>query len=940
MNMIVVYRPDGTPFLGTDASGDPRPLPVDDDSQRTAELMGDDVLTLRFSLAESVAFPLRSWCEFEGGRYYLYKSPEITKRHNRHYDYVMPMYTSAYLLKTTLMRNRTYDRRTGVYGGDLRLKFPLTATPREHLEMIAACLNYAETEPAAVWAVDYSKTMGMTAATNGAHANYDGTKWNDEGDEALVSYEFNHCIDAIRAVATTFGREYEVADAAVAGAATVCHLLSLHDVEYNKDRPLLMSYGKGNGFKSGIARKNEGDLPPIDLLYIQGGEQNIPPHYGRTPTGLDAGSGAMGYDGDGSPTLLLPRTLTNLSGGAPTPSSVYRGVACFHHSGGGFYFSTDPTVLTDGDGNRYVKAKDLHEAGTGLPIYEVLYDESGDGLGATPLMIPTPCYLVSDDGRSVERVRHTYYDPGYSPRGTKVESFYDASEVYPMRVGGVSAVKTTTRTRQVDDGNGGTTTETYKLYDIIDATGCPDYSRCSVPGETMTVIFQDGMLAGREFDLNTTEGGAVICADATVYDADNNPLPAKRLELCPSDQDGLTMPNETFKPRPGDHYIVFHCSLPKEYIGSSVADGDGRYDGARGMAYGAEFRALKEMVSYLGSHGKETYTFSGGVDGVWARRVWDEEVPYYVGSHVTYGSYFAIGQHIKVSDVALFGAGGLVMRVTGIRQPVNYPRSMELALTNAVALKYNWASQLAKTVEEVRLRPRHIRPGAIFFPKTSATASKMLLSFDDATDLRGVSVVSHGTFSALRQTVVADGARISAALEDDNSIRADAIRDGVITAKKLDSGVLSPLLDGMSELNAKVDGMDGTIMNLDRMAPQEKPYDKATAVGYVANVARPERKANAVILFNDGGGPRFYCYGGADDLNFDNPDYWREVAGGPGGGSVLYYPSLSSFPPIGEEDTTYVDKQANRQYLWSAGETIYVPVGMKAGDIETIDANF
>lgn len=772
--MIVIYRPNGTPLFGyiasngdrlsnytvtTGHSGNPvynytldgqavstpyEPTPygleVNDDSQRNAELMGDDILTLHFSLPEHTTFPLRSWCLFEGKRYYIFTSPEITKQHSRQYDYVMPMYTSDYLLKITMMRNRTYNRSTGVYGGDLRLKFPLTATPREHLEMVAACLNDAETEPNAVWAVDYSKTMGMTAATNGAHTNYDGTKWNDTGDEELVPYEFNYCIDAIRNQAQAFNTEYEIADAVITGGGTttVYHLLSLHDVEYNKNTPLYMSYGKGNGFKSGIARKNESDLPPVDRLYIQGGEQNIPQQYGRTPKGLN--NGTMTWDGDRSETLLLPRWLTDTNNGIPTSSSVFKGVACFYN-GGRYYFSLSPTIATDSNGNRYIQAKDWHDTETGLPIYEPLYDQDGAYLGTTLLMVPTRCYLVSDDGRSVERVRHTYYDPDYSPRGTKVESFYDASEVYPMRVGGVSQVQTITRTRQVDDGNGGTTTETYKLYDIIDAlTDCPDYSQCSIDGETMTVIFQDGMLAGREFDLNTTESGVVVCNTVTVYDSDNNPISAKKMELCPSDQDGLTMPNETFKPRPGDHYIAFHCSLPKEYIGSSVADSDGLYNGTQGIAYGAEFRALKEMVRYLHDHGKETFTFSGSVDTLWIKNVWAEYVERYTESpynmNIPHSEYFALGQHIKVTDVQLFGSSGLVMRVTGIKQPVNSPRSMELMLSNAIVLKYNWVKQLSQTVEEVRVR-RRPRPLNPLFPRGGRISREDILEQEEMLDASG-----------------------------------------------------------------------------------------------------------------------------------------------------------------------------------------------------------
>lgn len=800
--MIVIFRPNGTPLFGylthngehidsytvsTGQSGnnvynytvddapvsspyEPTPygLEVGDDSQRTAELMGDDILTLRFSLAENTAFPLRSWCEFDGKRYYLYKSPEITKQHNRNFEYVMPMYTSDYMLKITMMRNRTYNRSTGVFGGDMRLKFPLTATPREHLEMVAACIQDAETETNAVWAVDYSKTMGMTAAINGSHTNYDGTEWNDGGDEELVSYEFVYCIDAIKAAATAFGTEFEIEDAVMTsgGTTTVYHLLSLHDVEYNKETPLYMSYGKGNGFKSGIARKNESDLPPVDRLYIQGGEQNIPQNYGRTPKGLS--NGVMTWDGDRSETLLLPRWLTNTNNGIPTSSSVFKGVACIY-DGSNFYFILNPTVVTDQTTHeRYISAKNMNEYGEGgrTHIPDIIYDSNGDVIDYS-LPVPSQCFLVSDDGRSVERVRYANHsdevlnglDPYYSPRGTKVEAFHDASEVYPMRIGGVSNVQTVTRTRQVDDGNGGTTTETYKLYDIIDALAdCPDYSQCSIAGETMTVIFQDGMLAGREFELNTDSSGNVICEQVTVTDRQNNRINARRMELCPSDQDGVTMPNDTFAPAVGDHYIVFHCSLPKAYIGSSVADGNGSYNGAQGIAYGAEFRALKEMVKYLYDNGKETFTFSGSVDTIWAKSVWNEYVERYTESpysmNIPHSEYFAIGQHIKVTDVQLFGSSGLVMRVTGIKKPVNSPRSIDLTLSNAIKPKFDWAKQLYATVKEVRTRPKMLRPDILFFPrfKKFVRTDDEIRVLKGASNSQNVSITEHATAIGTLQT--------------------------------------------------------------------------------------------------------------------------------------------------------------------------------------------
>lgn len=630
-------------------------LDVSDDSNRIADLMDDDMLDIRFSLAEYVNFPLGCYTVFGGRNYYLFKVPEITKQHNRQFDYTMPMYTAGYLLHTTMMRNvvTNYSTTPATVGGDFRLKFPLTAHPAEHVQMIADCLNLVDS--------------GWTVVVNA----------DVENKEKLVSYEFVYCDEALRSIAETYDTEYEI----------VGKCITLGKVEHNKETPLSMSYGKGNGFKSGVARRNESDMPPVDRLYIQGGEQNIPEHYGQTE---DTSTPPSTWSGEKSSTLLLPKN-----------------VACLY-DGGHFYFITNPTILT-ANGKRYIKAKDLSETGEGgrTHIPDVIMDDDGEVIDYY-LRIGIPCFLTSNDGRSLERVRYAHHssevqnglDDGYVPRNSNVEAVYDASEVYPMRVGGVS---------RVDEVNGGTDDDgnPIKFYDIYDAApDCPNYRDCNINGETMTIIFQDGMLAGREFDLNTYDSGQYkdlpVCESVTV-----SGVSCKRMELCQAEQDGMPMPGGSFIPKYGDHYIVFHCSLPQEYIS--------------GIAYGAEYRALREAVNYLYHHGKATYTFSGAVDTMWVNRVWDEYVEEYVQRstpvNIPHSAYFNLGQHIKVKDVQLFGAQGLVMRVTGIKQPINKPHAMELTLTNALTLKFNWVSQLTQTVRDVRVRPPHLRPNQYAFPR-------------------------------------------------------------------------------------------------------------------------------------------------------------------------------------------------------------------------------
>ena len=59
--------------------------------------------------------------------------------------------------------------------------------------------------------------------------------------------------------------------------------IHLRKVEYFKDNPLALSYGKGNGFKKEISRSNKSDSRNFEILYVQGGTDNIvPSKYGNS----------------------------------------------------------------------------------------------------------------------------------------------------------------------------------------------------------------------------------------------------------------------------------------------------------------------------------------------------------------------------------------------------------------------------------------------------------------------------------------------------------------------------------------------------------------------------------------------------------------------------------------------------------------------------------
>lgn len=217
-----------------------------DSSYRYRSLMAKPQLVLKFSLPEYEEIPVGAWCEFMGKKYYLPTPQNIKKHGKRNIDYTLMMVDDEHVLGNYKFRNVV----------DGRLKWSMCAKPIEFLKAIVACLNERDSG----WSV-------------GSYI-----------DATEKTIEFNHAYldEALQDVADTFGTEWEISGKVV----------SLGKVEYFKNNPLALSYGKGNGFIPGVGRSTLSDEQPIKRVYVQGGEKNID----RSKYG--------------SPTLLLPKNKT------------------------------------------------------------------------------------------------------------------------------------------------------------------------------------------------------------------------------------------------------------------------------------------------------------------------------------------------------------------------------------------------------------------------------------------------------------------------------------------------------------------------------------------------------------------------------------------------------------------------------------------------------
>lgn len=510
---MVIYSKTGSIILD---------IEVDDTSYRYRAIRQGDKVYLYFSLTEHIEIPAYSYINFQGQRYILWKPENLTKNGERNLDYTVVFGGWWELL------NRT--KYKFLSGKPHKLKFPLTVTPRVFMQLLVDNLNLH----------DSGWTLGTCI----------------DAPEKAMTFSHESCMEVINRLADEYNTEFEF----------VNKTINFGKVERFKDDPLPLSYGKGNGFKTGVGRQTQGEKAPVTILYVQGGERNID---------------SSKY---GSSTLLLPKNQ----------ELEYQGRR----------YKTDPDGM-------YISRADREL---------VNYNEDG----------------------------------------------YDASDIYPSRIGEVTGLET----EQGKDSEGNPVT----LYNIVDTT-IPEslnYRDCRIPAEKATIIFQSGVLTGKEFDIVQTE------KDLTGYDHNTHTF-----KLSPLHTDGGTFPNENLKPSIGDKYAVFNISLPDAYICDNANKS------------GASWEMFREAVRYMYENEEECFTFSGELDGIWAKKKWLE-----IGGKLQPGGY------VRFCDNQ-FQPEGLLIRITAVKDYINKPHSPELELSNTPVAGFV-SSELGKIEgNEVKDEERH-----------------------------------------------------------------------------------------------------------------------------------------------------------------------------------------------------------------------------------------
>lgn len=227
----------------------------------------------------------------------------------------------------------------------------------------------------------------------------------------------------------------------------------------------------------------------------------------------------------------------------------------------------------------------------------------------------------------------------------------DLKHVYPMREGVVSSVVVTEK-GQVDFADS-------SIPENL------DYSQYQIPDEVMKVVFQSGMLAGRDG-----------------FEVHKYIHTSRTFQLVQREEDGITMPSGAFLPKVGDKYAVFGCALPDEYIRK------------------AEEKLLEEALKVLHEERDDKFEIRAEIDGIWASKKWGE-----------------VAHKLKVGKSVLFSDPEWLpeptkIRIVGVKRYLSRPFSPEVELANSVS-SGSFSSLIRKVEGEQVIRREETRQSLI-----------------------------------------------------------------------------------------------------------------------------------------------------------------------------------------------------------------------------------
>ena len=210
MDKVNIYSPSDVLVLSTY---------VDDTSYRYKAIMGENSLNLKFSLPEFIEIEVDSYVDYKAERYFLFQEQSFTKNNTRNFEYNLTFLPYEALLQTKQFKFFMVDS----FGEPIlpyKVKWSFTGKPIDFLDLIVRNMNDGDSG----WAV-------------GGYI---------DGEQRTLSFNQINCAEFLKQVADEYKTEYSVSGKTI----------SLGKVEIEKENPIALSYGKGNGLRSGVRRGN------------------------------------------------------------------------------------------------------------------------------------------------------------------------------------------------------------------------------------------------------------------------------------------------------------------------------------------------------------------------------------------------------------------------------------------------------------------------------------------------------------------------------------------------------------------------------------------------------------------------------------------------------------------------------------------------------------
>ena len=221
-------------------------LPLEGSYERKA-IMEIALLTIKWTTENFVKFPIGTRTTYRGTTYTLHTEPKVKKVHSRLYEYDITLEAPEADLARLKFK----------FPADGRLQFSLTAKPQEFIRYIVDNLNERGTQ----------RWQGLTSLPA-------------DTSEKTLTFNHNTLIETLKSVCEAFKTEWS-AEAGV---------LTLGAVEFEKQSPITLAYGKGKGLLPGLVRTDNGKVAPLGRMYVQTTTRNIPESYQRKTLKLASGT--------------------------------------------------------------------------------------------------------------------------------------------------------------------------------------------------------------------------------------------------------------------------------------------------------------------------------------------------------------------------------------------------------------------------------------------------------------------------------------------------------------------------------------------------------------------------------------------------------------------------------------------------------------------------